>query len=93
MRQSRSMMATLSVVLSKIIVIRAAASSAFSFASDNSCSRCSSASAIVLNAPATWAISDLSAMSTRRGIITQPPLVRGVDQLAKRAMDEPPGAQ
>ena len=59
-------MITLSVVLSKIIVIRAAASSAFSFASDNSCSRCSSASAMVLNASATRAISDLSRISTRR---------------------------
>src|SRR6202022_4710073 len=25
------------------------------------------------------------------GIFAEPPLVRGVDQLAKRAMDEPPG--
>jgi hypothetical protein len=53
MRQSRSTVITLSVVLSKIIAIRAAASSAFSFASDNSCSRRSSASAMVLNASAT----------------------------------------
>src|SRR3984893_2076924 len=59
-------MATLSVVLSKIVVIRAAASSAFSFASDNWCSRCSSASAMELNASATPAISDLSRVSTRR---------------------------
>ena len=70
-------MITLSVVLSKIIVIRAAASSAFSFASDNSCSRCSSASAMVLNASATRAISDLSRMFTRRRIVAEPPLVRG----------------
>jgi hypothetical protein len=66
MRQSRSTMTTLSVVLSKMVVIRAAASSAFSFASPSSRSRRCNASAMVSKASATRPISDFSRRLTRR---------------------------